>query len=204
MRIIIAGAGDIGFHLAELLTLENQDIILIDSNQEVLDYAATHLDVLTMRGDSSSIEVLKEAGANRAGLVLAVTTSEKNNLITCILAKKMGAKRTIARVRTEEYLGANQKILFKELGIDTLISPRRLAALEIERLINQCSFTDVFEFEEGKISLVGLTLDDHSPLVNNSLEEFELRDGRLQTLPIAVLRGHQNINPERKDDFTKK
>ena len=88
MKIVIAGAGDIGFHLAKLLALEQQDIILIDTNQDVLDYVATHLDVSIIKGDSSSVSVLNEAGVKNAKLFLAVTTSEKNNLITAILAKK--------------------------------------------------------------------------------------------------------------------
>ena len=160
MKIIIAGAGDVGFHLAELLAFENQDIVLIDTNQDVLDYAETHLDVMTLLGDSSSVDVLEQADVSRAKLVLAVTTSEKNNLVTAILAKKMGARQAIARVQNDEYLRPEQKEMFRELGIDSLISPRQLAAREIQRLVNQCSFTDIFEFEGGKISLVGITLDE--------------------------------------------
>ena len=114
MKIVIAGAGDVGFHLAELLSFENQDIILVDANQDVLDYAATHLDVMTIKGDSSSIDVLEQADVERAKLVLAVTTSEKTNLITAILAKKLGAKQTIARVNNPEYLSENQRLLFNE------------------------------------------------------------------------------------------
>lgn len=98
MKIIIAGAGDVGFHLADLLSFENQDIVLIDSSQDVLDYASANLDVMTLRGDAASVELLKEAGIDGADLVLAVTTSEKTNLVTAILAKKMGARHTIARV----------------------------------------------------------------------------------------------------------
>jgi trk system potassium uptake protein TrkA len=119
MKIIIAGAGDIGFHLAKLLALEQQDIILIDNNQEVLDYVATHLDVITIRGDSSSIKVLEETGVKNADLFLAVTTSEKTNLITAILAKKLGAKQTIARVNSLEYLTEVTKEHFAQLGVDS-------------------------------------------------------------------------------------
>lgn len=195
MKIIIAGAGDVGFHLAELLTLENQDIVLIDLDQDVLDYAATHLDVMTLRGDSASVNVLEQAEVHKAKLVLAVTTSEKNNLMTAILAKKMGAKQTIARVSNEEYLNGEQQKTFRELGIDTLISPRQLAANEIRRLVDQCSFTDLFEFEEGKINLVGTTLDPDSPLVNTRLSEIEELDVDVNLRPIAILRGHRTIIP---------
>jgi trk system potassium uptake protein TrkA len=195
MKIVIAGAGDVGFHLAELLAFENQDIVLIDTNQDVLDYAATHLDVLTLRGDASSIDVLEQASIGRVDLFLAVTTSEKTNLIASILAKKMGARQTVSRVSNQEYLVSEQRQLFKELGIDSLISPRQLAAREIQRLINQCSYTDIFEFEEGKITLVGLTLDDYSPLLDKRLSEFSLDGQNLLARPMAVLRGNKTIIP---------
>ncbi len=195
MKIIIAGAGDIGFHLAQLLSYENQDIVLIDTNQEVLDYAATHLDVMTLRGDSSSIDVLQQADAARARLVLAVTTSEKNNMMTAILAKKMGARQTIARASNQEYLETTQRETFKELGIDSLISPVLLAAEEIQRLIRECSFTDHFAFENGKINLIGVTLDEYSPLVNQQLFDIGDVDTDVNLRPIAILRGHRTIIP---------
>lgn len=198
MKIIIAGAGDVGFHLAELLSHENQDIVLIDTNQEVLDYAATHLDVLTLRGDSTSIDILQQSEASRAHLVLAVTTSEKTNLVTAILAKKMGARQTIARVDNQEYLAPDQQETFRELGIDSLISPQDLAAEEIMRLLRQCSFTDIFDFEDGKLSVVGVTIDDYSPLVNKMVREINLNstpdDAYLR--PIAIMRAHRTLIPE--------
>jgi trk system potassium uptake protein TrkA len=195
MRIIIAGAGDVGFHLAELLSYESHDIILIDNNQDVLDYAATHLDVLALAGDSSSIDVLKKSNVERADLVLAVTTSEKNNLMTAILAKKMGARQTIARVSNEEYLVPEQREMFTTLGIDSLISPRRLAALEIQRLVNQCSFTDVFEFENGKMSVLGLTINGYSSLLNRPLADINWDTLNTGCRPMAILRGHKTIIP---------
>ncbi|GJM32375.1 MAG: Trk system potassium transport protein TrkA [Saprospiraceae bacterium] len=195
MKIVIAGAGDVGFHLAELLAFENQDIILIDRNQEVLDYAATHLDVLTLTGDSTSIDILKEAEVNRANLFLAVTTSEKTNLVSAILAKKIGARQTIARVSNQEYLTEVQRSMFKELGVDALISPQQLAAEEIYRLVNKCSFTDHFAFEKGKINLVGITMDDYSPLVNMEIRDINDIEREVALHPIAILRGHQTIIP---------
>jgi trk system potassium uptake protein TrkA len=196
MKIIIAGAGDVGFHLAELLSFENQDIILIDTNQEVLDYAATHLDVLALRGDSSSMDVLEQANVQQAGLLLAVTTSEKTNMITAILAKRMGAKRTIARVRSGEYLEDDKNEIFKDLGIDALISPQQLAAKEIHRLVAQCSFTDVFEFEDGKINLVGFTINELSPLVNVRIRDLDEMSHGIDLNVIAILRGNHTIMPE--------
>ncbi|MFT4762274.1 MAG: trk system potassium uptake protein TrkA [Paraglaciecola sp.] len=195
MKIIIAGAGDVGFHLAELLSYENQEIILIDNNQDVLDYAATHLDVLTITGDSTSIAVLKDAQVASAKLFIAVTTSESTNLITTILAKKMGAKQTIARVRNDEYLTSEHRETFNQLGVDSVISPRQLASKEIQRLIKKCSFTDIFDFEDGKISLAGMTLNNSSPLLNMRLMDFPEMKTDLSLRPIAILRGHRTIIP---------
>ncbi len=107
MNIVIAGAGDVGFHLAELLATENQNIVLIDNDQEVLDYAGSHLDVLTVRGDATSIATLETARVRNADLLLAVTTSEQTNMMAAILSKKMGAGRVIARVDNEEYLNCD-------------------------------------------------------------------------------------------------
>lgn len=195
MKIVIAGAGDVGFHLAKLLAFENQDIVLIDNNQEVLDYANTHLDVLTIRGDATAFDILEQADAARAKLVLAVTTSEKTNILTAILAKKMGAKQTIARVQSLNYFQTEQKNVYHELGVDTLISPRQLAAKEIQRLVQQSELTDIFEFEGGKIDVIGFTLYGHSPLINNSIREIDLRYPKVIFKPIAILRGHETIIP---------
>ncbi len=195
MKIIIAGAGNLGFHLAELLSYENQDIVLIDDNQEVLDYASSHLDLLTIRGDSSSVSVLKEAGAEVARLVLAVTTSESTNLLTASLAKKLGARQTVARVNKSEYLEESNRKLFGEMGVDSIFSPAQLAAKEISRLVNRSSFTDIFEFEEGKISLFGITLDDHSPLINMPLNEWKKLKTDDSVRPIAILRGTNTLIP---------
>lgn len=195
MKIVIAGAGDMGFHLGKLLANEQHDIVLIDSSQDVLDYAATHIDVRTVRGDSSSLSVLNQANAGQADLFLAVTTSEKNNIVSGIIAKKMGAKQTIARIKNEEYLCGEQKDSFRELGIDKLISPVQLASQEVERLVELSEATDHFEFEEGMISVIGVTLEDSSALINRSLTELKNMHPGLSARPIAILRGNETILP---------
>jgi trk system potassium uptake protein TrkA len=201
MKIVIAGAGDMGFHLAKLLSSEQQDIILIDTNSEVLEYVETHLDVFTIKGDASSITTLQSADLGRADLFLAVTTSESSNIVSSILAKKMGAKQTVARVNNEEYFQPSQKSSFKELGVDKLFSPNRLAVAEIERLIQLCEATDNFEFENGKISLLGITLDDSSPFINKSIGEIDDEFPDVKFRPIAILRGHDTIIPRSKTKF---
>ena len=117
MKIVIAGAGDIGFHLAKLLAMEQQDIILIDINREVLDYVATHLDVITIKGDSSSVTVLNEAQVKNADLLLAVTTSEKNNLVTAILAKNWEPNKPLHESTVQNIYCHTQKIIFPSLEL---------------------------------------------------------------------------------------
>ena len=195
MKIVIAGAGDIGFHLAKLLSIEQKNIVLIDTNSEVLDHAQSYLDVQVVRGDSGSVNTLKAAGAGECDLFLGVTTSEKTNLVSAILAKKMGANQVIARVSNTEYLRQETRDLFHQLGIDSLISPQSLAAQEIERLVKQSSLTDHFEFEEGKAALFGITLDNLSPAVNRSIEEITQSYQGLHCTPIAILRGQNTILP---------
>lgn len=191
MKIVIAGAGDVGFHLAKLLSTAQQEITLIDLNEEELEYAANHLDVQTVKGDASSIEVLNNASIADAKLFLALTTNETTNLITCILAKKIGAKQTIARVSNSEYLSDVQRENFKELGIDHLISPLELAANEVFRLVKHCEVTDHFEFEGGTVTLGGVTLDNHSNLIGRRIGDISSEQSRFQFKPIAVLRNNE-------------
>lgn len=198
MKIVIAGAGDIGFHLAKLLSIENQDIVLIDNNAEVLHHAQSRLDVLTIEGSSSSWSILQAAEVSKANLFLALTTSEENNLISAIIAKKIGAKQTVARVNNTEYLSEEQRKSFKELGVDQLISPVQLAAQEIYRLVQHCEVTDNFAFENGKIEFNGITLDDDSQMVNCTIEQIDEKFPGIKFNPIAILRGHSTIIPRSK------
>ena len=114
MKIIIAGAGEVGFHLAKLLSFESQDITLIDNDRESLMYADTHLDIRTLKGDATSIAVLKDAQVKKVDLVIAVTSSETTNITVCVLAKQLGAKKTIARIANTEFLENKEEIGFDQ------------------------------------------------------------------------------------------
>lgn len=195
MKIVIAGAGAVGFHLAELLSKENQDITLIDIDDEVLMHASNILDVLTIRGDAASVEVLEEAQVAKAKLFIAVTTSEKTNLLLAILAKQVGAQKTIARINKAEYFHAVQKERFQQLGVDVLISPNQLAAQEIQRLLQRASLTDSFEFENGKMSVVGFTLDTSCPLINHTISEIDALNDDFIFRGVAILREGRTLIP---------
>lgn len=198
MKIIIAGAGAVGFHLAELLTRENQEIILVDIDQQALAKADRYLDVLTVTGDATSATLLQEIVVHKASLFIAVTTSEKINLLACMVAKQLGARNTIARVTKPDHLEPATKELYLRLGIDVLISPVKLAALEVKRLLHRASFTDHFDFEGGKVSIVGFTLDNHSPYVHRTLKEVNDMSGEFPIRGIALLRGPSTIIPTKE------
>ncbi len=123
MKIIIAGAGEVGFHLAKLLSYESQDITLIDCNKENLLYADNHLDIRVIRGDATSISILKDANVSSSDLLISVTSSETTNITVCVLAKQLGVKRTIARISNSEFIEHKDEMQFAKLGIDELISP---------------------------------------------------------------------------------
>jgi trk system potassium uptake protein len=195
MKILIAGAGDIGFHLAKMLTSDEHAITLIDTNESVLDYAGSHLDILVLKGDATSITTLKNAQIEDADLFIAVTTFESVNMVACILAKQAGAKQTIARVNKGEFTNKEQKAVFKQLGIDKVIFPTRLAAYEIERLLKLTEVTDNFEFEGGKMSVIGVKLDSNSPFVGRTLIELDELYPHIDSRPITILRGQQTILP---------
>lgn len=188
MRIIIAGAGEVGFHLAKLLSFESQDITLIDNNRDNLVYADTHLDIRTIKGDATSIAVLKDAQVKNGDLVIGVTSSEATNITVCVLAKQLGAKRTIARISNTEFLENKEEIGFVQFGIDELISPEALAAREIELLLSQSAFNDSYEFEEGALTMIGLNLSRTATFVGKSVKEAAQIFPKLHFVPIAIQR----------------
>ena len=118
MKIIIAGAGEVGFHLAKLLSYESLDITLIDTERERLNYAEGHLDIKTLRGNASSLAVLKDSDTAESDLFIAVTSSETVNITICALAKQLGCKRTIARISNIEYTNTDESISFQDIGVD--------------------------------------------------------------------------------------
>ena len=121
MKIIIAGAGEVGFHLAKLLSYESQEITLIDTNKESLTYANNQLDIKVIKGDATSIAVLKEARVDRSDLLIGVIASETTNITVCVLAKQLGAKRTIARISNTEFINHKDEVGFTKFGIDLKI-----------------------------------------------------------------------------------
>lgn len=201
MRIIIAGAGDLGFHLAKLLAYEEQDIILIDQDAAVLEHASSHLDVHTIKGSSTSIATLEEANVSKADLLIAVTSIEDTNIATAIIGKRLGAKKTVARVSNIEFLQQKDLLDLKSVGIDEIISPESLAAREIKRLLKQSALTDTFEFEKGTLSLIGITVDEKSELKDKTLTETAYLNPDHNFTTVAILRDNATIIPHGENKF---
>ncbi|MCH7785667.1 MAG: Trk system potassium transporter TrkA [Bacteroidetes bacterium] len=188
MKIIIAGAGEVGYHLAKLLSFESQDITLIDINRESLAYAASHLDIRVVRGDATSISILKEANVDNTNLLIGVTSSETTNITCCMIAKQLGAKRTIARISNIEFIINKDELGFEKIGIDELISPESLAASEIELLLSQSAFNDTYEFENGALTMIGLILSRTTAFVGKTVKEVARLYQELKYVPIAIQR----------------
>ena len=186
MKIIIAGAGEVGFHLAKLLSFESQDITLIDNNKSNLIIAENQLDIKTIEGDSASISVLKEANVQNCDLVVSLTTSETTNFTTCFLAKQLGANRTIARISNSEFIEGNKEIDFSSIGIDELISPESLATEEIKLLVHESAFTNSHDFEDGILKMMGVKLEKNAPFIGKTVMESASVFPGVHFMPIAI------------------
>ena len=201
MRIVIAGMGDVGYHLAKQLSNEEHDIVAIDMDQQRLSYSDSMADILTISGSSTNISTLREARVDKADLFVAVTSSEEVNVTSSILARKLGAKKSIARIGNSEYLDENIDINFAEIGVDFMIYPEELAAREVVNLILRSAATDIMDFEGGKLSVIGLRLDKDAPVIRKTIvdiaKEFESFDFRI----VALHRNFRTIIPKGNDKF---
>lgn len=194
MKVLIVGAGEVGFHLAERLSEEGQDVILIEADPERADFAAKQLDVLTVVGNGASLPVLDRAGVKGARILLAVTSADEVNLISCLAASRMGVDYTIARISNPEYYARGSVLSREALGIDLLINPERECAFETYQLLQSAAATDVAQFAEGRVQLLGVRVKEGAPIAGKTLAEIgtELRDFHYVTAAI-VRDGHTTI-----------
>ena len=202
MKIVIAGAGEVGFHLAKLLSFESLDITLLDTDKERLHYAENHLDIKTIRGNCVSVSLLEDAQVGDSDLFIAVTSEETTNIMVAALSKQLGCKKTIARISTLEFLKHNENVNFNSLGVDELISPEALAAEEIMQLLDQSAFSNSYEFEKGELTLIGTDLGDDALFVGKTVKQSANIFPDIHFMPIALRRkGTQNTMIPRGDTF---
>ena len=166
MRIIVAGAGEIGSHLAKMLSMEYHEITVISPDEESLERISGESDIITVEGNSSSIETLIKAGVRNADLFIAVNPDSEQdiNIVSSILAKKLGAKKVTARINNEEYQKNENRILFTDLGIDSLFYPEKIAATEIVNLLKQNTASEFMNYSHGKLQLIVYKLVECSPI----------------------------------------
>ncbi len=203
MKIIISGAGSSGTYLAKMLYQAKKDIIVIDKDKDRLDYIDAHFDFLTINGSATSVETLKQAGIDEVNLYIAVTESEETNIISSILAKKLGAHKVIARIDNKEYLQDENKEYFTQLGIDELIYPEILASEEVIELLNQTGATKTYEFADGELLLFAIKLEGTAPIVGHSLAEITKQSEGFDFRAVAITRNHETIIPKGDDVFQK-
>ncbi len=200
MKIIVAGAGEVGSHLAKMLSSEFHDIIVIDPDEESLKTINSNLDLLTITGSATSFETLLDAKIKKADLFIAVTHSEETNITASIIAKKLGAKKTIARVDNYEYIEPENILHFTSLGIDYLMYPERIAAREIVDLLGHAEIFESVDFSEGKLSLYVLKLDENALVINQTLMEVA-KEKEIEFRAVAITRQGQTIIPRGQDQF---
>ncbi|WCL81622.1 Trk system potassium transporter TrkA [Saprospira sp. CCB-QB6] len=202
MKIIIAGAGEVGFHLARLLADEQQDITLIDTNKDRLAYIENRLDVLTLNANAASTKALRQAKIERTDMLIAATASETTNITIGLIGKKLGARHSIVRVSNSEYLSCGEgDFSLLDLGIDELISPAALVTHEIERLLEQSGVTDSIDFGDGQLKVVGVHLvEEDAPILNKSVVEAAAAHGK-KLMPVAIRRGYKTLIPRGNSVF---
>ena len=200
MKIVIAGAGEVGSHLAKMLNNETNEVTVIDERQDRLDALAANTDVITVEGNPSTIGVLVQAGVQYADLFIAVNPSDSQdvNIVSAMLAKKLGSKKVTARINNEEYLSYENKHLFTEMGIDLLFYPEKIAAGEIADLLKRTATTDSLEFARGKLQVVVFKLEEESELIGMNMAEFSAvaaAEG-LKFRVVAISRNDETIIPK--------
>ena len=201
MRIVIAGAGEMGSHLAKMLSGNGHDITIVDKDPKALDVVGSLADIITVEGDSTAFATLRKASVRKCDLFIAVNHEENDNVVAATLAKQLGAKKSIARIDNEEYLEPNNKEIFIEMGIDYLFYPEKVAASEVINLLGHTSTTEYVDFSSGKLSLVVFRLDPASSLIGRKLSGFSEEEGLLAYRTVAISRGGQTIIPRPDECF---
>ena len=201
MKIVIAGAGEMGSHLAKMLSGNGHDITVIDSDPKLLADVASLADVLTVEGDSTTFAVLRKASVRKCDLFIAVNHVENDNVVAAVLAKQLGAKKSIARIDNNEYLEPNNKEIFINMGIDYLFYPEKVAAQEVINLLGHTSTTEYVDFSSGRLSLVVFRLDPTSSLIGRELSGFKDDAAQLSYRTVAIARGGQTIIARQDEIF---
>ncbi len=201
MNIVIAGDGEVGMHLAEALVRSNHNITIVDPHEELLKMMESHSDLMTITGDSTSTAVLQRANVKRADLVIAVLHDEHINLLTGIIAKKLGAKKVIARVNTMENLSPDVWRMYQDLGIDGLLSPEDIAAQEIISLLKKNASSETYDFAGGNLQLFMVKLESEAEILGKTVNEVMDQYEHIEFRVAAIHRRQSTFVPQGEEMF---
>lgn len=193
MKIIIAGSGEVGTHLAKLLSNEEQDITVVDSDSDKLAMLDSNYNLLTFCGSPTSFSSLRQAGVEGCDLFIAVTPFETRNIVACAIAKSLGATKTVARIDNYEFKDPANREFFGHIGADDMIYPEYLAALEIIQALRHNWVRHWFELHNGELILVGVKLRTNAPLMGMQLKELGMTEHNFHVA--AIKRNHETIIP---------
>lgn len=196
MRVVVIGAGKLGFSVAELLSKEDFEVILIDREESRLEAARNTLDVLTVAANGASPITMDDPDIHAADILIAVTASDEVNMVACILAKKHGVTHTVARIRDMQFISEAREYLKKNFDIDLMLNPELITANEIRRILMTPAALDVEDFASGKVRLFETKVALHSPLANVPLKDLEMPKGILAGM---ISRDHRMIIPHGDD-----
>ena len=201
MRIVIIGAGEVGFHVAKSLSELDYDIAVVDTNHKKCQRANEHLDVIVIKGNGSDEKVLEQANVADADYVFTLTDSDETNLISSMQAHNLGAKKIIARLRDFDYSKNGHSVIPEKFGIDMVIHPEAAVAQEIIRLVKHPYADKFYEFENGKAVLFSKKINHRSNLVGSTVEDFHKKNTDFKCLVIAIMRDEKMTIPSSSFKF---
>ena len=200
MRIVISGVEEMGTHLAKMLSGNGHDITIIDQDPKLLAELGSLADVITIEGEATTFATLRKAAVRKCDLFIAVDSIENDNILSAMMAKQLGAKKSIARIDNNEYLEPNNKEMFINMGIDYLLYPEKLAAEEVINLLGHTATTEFVDFSGGKLSLVVFRLEPNSSLVGQSITGVD-QEQNPSYRTVAVMRDGVTIIPKQGDSY---
>jgi trk system potassium uptake protein TrkA len=195
VRVVIVGAGEVGYHVADRLSKEQHDVVVVDVEPGRLDYVQSHLDVAVVEGSGASPSTLKRAGLKDAGLLLALTSVDEVNLVCCMAARGGHDLVRVARVSNPAFYEERAQLQPELFGVDLLINPERELALETFRLLQSTAATDLIVFAQGAVQLLGLRVTDTAPVAGRTLSALGSQERHRQLLTVAVERDGTTLVP---------
>lgn len=195
MRVLVVGAGEVGFDLSRRLSEEDHDVVVIESDPERAEEAATQMDLLVVEGNGASLPVLEEAGIAETDLLLAVTSRDEVNLISCLAASQLDVGFRVARISNPEYYQGDSVLSRERVGVDLMINPERECAWEAFQLLNSEAATDLAQFAGGRLQLVGLRVKEGAPVDGRTLAELDRGLAGRRYVTVAIVRDGQTEIP---------